>query len=145
MGQLVKVTGQESGGEMAKVKSAELSGMALVWAYIVALGETPAPTGAGRFGYRSGHGSIVEPKITDAAGGELIGNAWISVDRPFGGSKVPIFRCVAEYKGPTKPFQYVGVVSACSDKLGEAVFRCFVVSRLGEDVDLPEGLLASAD
>jgi hypothetical protein len=123
---------------MAKVKAAELSGMALVRAYVMALGFAPMPTGAGRIGYRSDHGSIVEPQITDAAAGELIAEAWISVERPFGGSSAPIFRCVTDYKGRKKAFQYLGVVSATSASLGEAVFRCFVASRLGEEFHMPD-------
>ncbi len=109
-----------------------IAGNALLYAYILALDKLPLAVGSGRYGYRSDHGSIVEPTLSRLEAADLIAERWISVERPSNGQRVPTFRCLTNYTGKRKPYEPIYVVTAHSSDLPEAVIRCFVASRFEE-------------
>lgn len=127
---------------MAKVKSEELGGNALLWAVCMALGQAPSVTATG-IAYRSDHGSWVSPRYaSDDEVGALMSSEWIGVERPSKGQVRPVWRAIADSKIHTKPHEATGgVVAAWGETIGVAVCRVLVLSRLGETVDVPDELL----
>lgn len=120
-----------------KTNTTELDGQALIWATCLALGYSPVVAATG-VAYRSDHGSWVYPRFTDdSEAGPLMASEWVSVERPSGGQKPPVWRAVTDSK--RKELNWT--VSAHAQSLGVAVCRAIVLSRCGESVEVPEELL----
>jgi len=115
-----------------KIKTSELTGAALDWAVAKCEGKTVTYYGRGLwYGIEDGHDYRWEwsPSTNWAQGGPIIEEEGISVwvfddvtwkaENPFAGAE-----CV--YEGPTPLI---------------AAMRCFVASRLGDEVDVPEELV----
>ena len=130
---------------MVEVRTANLTGKALTWAAIVALGLEPviAATGichkndAGGWTY-----PIFESPFQVA---ELIEREWIGLERPSKGQKAPMWRAITDrrFKKKLRPGDSdVLVVDAWGETSFLAVARVFVMSRLGACVTIPAELAA---
>lgn len=130
----------------------KLTGRALIWAAITAMGETPQIT-RHAISYRSDHGSWTEVSLTEAEAVELMRDHWIGLERPSRGQTPPQWRAIADCvrsgssgtsaKAANPHNRLSGsfwVASSSSENLAVAVFRTFVKSRLGEAVEIPEEL-----
>ena len=120
-----------------KVKTADLIGPALDWA--VAIITNPEWTDEDRWYNAIGYVDCGEPDdepyspSTDwRQGGPIIGREHISVDNRKGDP------CLA-FKGT--PVHYEFSMFAPEGQPLVAAMRCFVASRLGDEVDIPEELL----
>jgi hypothetical protein len=128
-----------------KIKTSELTGLALDWAVCIALGHKVFPDGrlnVGRFGPLFGpykrHPAIglvkANPSTNWSQGGPIIEREWIVLNNmPF----------------DTPPYWTAHIASRSSnERMGAwahtpliAAMRCFVASKLGDEVDVPKELL----
>lgn len=126
-----------------KLKADELTGPALTWAAIRALGFAPHIEAAG-IGYKSNHGSWVYPDFEDPAeAAQMAEREWISLERPSRGQKTPMWRAITDEKGrKLGPGECrLGVVDAWALTSYLAIARVFIVSRLGPFIDVPSELV----
>lgn len=124
-----------------KVKVESLTGNALIWAVCAALGESPVLSG-GTVVYRSPHGSWVSPRYTqDSLAGELIVSERIGVSPPTQGESPLIWRTRAKNRLSDDSAFAPYYVEASSESLAVAVCRAIVLSRLGEEADVPDELV----
>lgn len=130
-------------GTLTKIQAEKLTGDALIWAVSHALGKAPVVTQDG-VAYR-GEGCVwVYPRYTDESEvASLMASEWIGVDRPSRGQTPPQWRAITDNKAPADPRRYKPVVSAWAESIGVAVCRALVLSRLGNEVEVPQELLDS--
>lgn len=123
-----------------KVQVDTLVGAALAWAALKAEGHAPVagPTGVG---YRSDHGSWVFPTYTDAEATALMVTHWIGVERPSKGQTPPAWRAIGDFRGDRAVRQHLMVVSSHHTEFSIAVTRCFVKTKFGEELDVPDDVL----
>lgn len=128
--------------KMIKMNAADLTGSALTWAAISALGMSPVIAATG-ICYRSDHGSWVYPNFENQNGAdELIESEWIGLERPSKGQKTPLWRAITDSKQKPGPGQSpTAVVSAWGATHSLAVARVLVISHLGPVVDIPAELM----
>jgi len=124
------------------MKSSELTGVALDWA--VAKIENPewwgdgymdGPMRIGRFKRRiaSPDGGTYSPSTDWAQGGPIIERELLALTHDHNGDKWTWVATTAPYVRPTKHgYGPTPLISA---------MRCFVASKLGEEIDVPEGLI----
>ena len=126
-----------------KIKIADLTGPALDWA--VAKGEGLNPNsdpkvrrqycGYSGFAEANGFGCAIKHYSTDwAVGGPLIEREWLDIT-PWPNESDEGLRWQCHQYDAPKPYQALGptpLIAAC---------RCFVVSRLGDEVDVPDELV----
>lgn len=123
-----------------KIAVDQLTGRALTWAFIRALGHAPH-VGAISVAYRTDHGSWDHPTLSEREAVELMNEHWIGVERPSKGQTPPQWRALADVPSSSKlPDR---VVSAFAPSLAIAVHRCFIKSRMGDVVDIPDELTAA--
>jgi Protein of unknown function (DUF2591) len=141
-----------------KVKTSELTGVALNWAVAMCEGKNPneeysKPKDYGlASGWREGDGfgKAIEQYSTDwSQGGPIIERDKISIEAVwlYNGEDMPKFK---EWKatylhhlwsGTPAKFQGVIKITATGSTSLIAAMRCFVASKLGKEVDIPEELL----
>ncbi|MEJ6003832.1 hypothetical protein [Paucibacter soli] len=123
----------------------QLSRRALIWASILAQGFAPVIQGQ-VVSYRTDHGSWDSPRIDLDQAAYLMNRYWVGLDRPSKGQTPPQWRAIADFVGkqPSLKSSHF-VMTANSTDMATAVIRCFVKSRFGEKVDIPEELVADCE
>ena len=130
---------------MTKIKTSELTGAALDWCVAQVLGTKPqynwdelGVVFHGAWETEPGHGSPVSlrPYSTDwSIGGPIIARERISLDQ-FDGQPA------RAYKGT--PVSYESVMFAPEGYVLTAAMRCYVASKMGDVVEVPEELFENA-
>ena len=117
------------------MKTSELTGAALDWAVAKCEGYKPEYWDDDRLCFTDDWGADFEPSCDWSQGGKIIEREEISINRDFHLSRVEWAAWTpAPIRDDAEAFGY-----------GEtplvAAMRCYVASKLGEEVQLPEGLI----
>ncbi|MFK4705616.1 hypothetical protein ABIC83_002455 [Roseateles asaccharophilus] len=123
-----------------RIKIDNLNKIALAWAAIKAMGHEPHISG-GSVSYRTDHGSWDAVRVNEHEAAQLIVEHWIGLERPSRGQTPPQWRAItnAVLDGARRSTGAL-VVDAWSPDMATAVHRCFVKSRFGEDIEIPDEL-----
>lgn len=121
-----------------KINTSELSGVALDWAVAMAVGMTPSTFSGGMISYgevsvRVNHGLDTWSPSTDwSQGGPLIERFRVDIITERAGM-VAAYSCGEEYQPLTSDYYgSTALIATC---------RAIVAAKLGDEVDVPEGLV----
>jgi len=133
-----------------KIKTRDLAGRALDWTVATCKGATEEWRGGGPFFWRGapcvrvgGHDVDYSPSTDWAAGGPIIEREDIDTGRNLAHSNVvrdefiaSLSRCKTH---PTRDVRWYATMPGPNRLV--AAMRCYVASKLGEEVDIPDALL----